>query len=647
MNRFTQWERVKRPNQFVSLNRNHPLFPYLRHAWIFRIGHDDLVTRIKSTITGELVPTLDGVQVGNSSNTIDSNQSPDYTELTVISRMRGASAPALTNFARPIDADTLFNFSWNNPDSAYNNSISIKYFGIWITAKFGTLTANKYHTLCGTVKSSSRLRAYTDGFLTTETALPGASTASATNITFGKNAGTGDLWNGIIDYVYIFNAELSPADIKSLTDNPYQLLAEDHRLSYVYAQNVTTGGAVTHATTGALTGQGSTLDGTAVHNVPHGSSGALTGQGSTVDGSASRTRVHANTGALEGQGTVVSGTAAHIAIHTSSGALTGQGSTVDGSASRTRVHANTGALEGQGTVVSGTAAHIAIHTSSGALTGQGSTVDGASDHVAAGGTHTTTGALTGQGAVIDGSAARIPNHQTSGTLTGQGSTLDGTAVHNVPHGSSGALTGQGSTIDGEAVHVLNHQTSGDLAGQGAVIDGSAARVAGAVSHDTSGDLIGIGSELSGVSQNGTIVSDTTQNSGGFVDFGTLRERRQTNKKQEEAQKPKQAPQKPVVESKPKLTPVISELLDKSAHDYVAKSNVIPLKKSNDDVKKSLAKQKRIEREKQLLKEREEIERQLKEQEEKELEAVRMLIAEYQLELQEQEDELILQFMLEL
>ena len=601
MNRFTQWERVKRPNQFVSLNRNHPLFPYLRHAWIFRIGHDDLVTRIKSTITGELVPTLDGVQVGNSSNTIDSNQSPDYTELTVISRMRGASAPALTNFARPIDADTLFNFSWNNPDSAYNNSISIKYFGIWITAKFGTLTANKYHTLCGTVKSSSRLRAYTDGFLTTETALPGASTASATNITFGKNAGTGDLWNGIIDYVYIFNAELSPADIKSLTDNPYQLLAEDHRLSYVYAQNVTTGGAVTHATTGALTGQGSTLDGTAVHNVPHGSSGALTGQGSTVDGSASRTRVHANTGALEGQGTVVSGTAAHIAIHTSSGALTGQGSTVDG----------------------------------------------ASDHVAAGGTHTTTGALTGQGAVIDGSAARIPNHQTSGTLTGQGSTLDGTAVHNVPHGSSGALTGQGSTIDGEAVHVLNHQTSGDLAGQGAVIDGSAARVAGAVSHDTSGDLIGIGSELSGVSQNGTIVSDTTQNSGGFVDFGTLRERRQTNKKQEEAQKPKQAPQKPVVESKPKLTPVISELLDKSAHDYVAKSNVIPLKKSNDDVKKSLAKQKRIEREKQLLKEREEIERQLKEQEEKELEAVRMLIAEYQLELQEQEDELILQFMLEL
>ena len=601
MNRFTQWERVKRPNQFVSLNRNHPLFPYLRHAWIFRIGHDDLVTRIKSTITGELVPTLDGVQVGNSSNTIDSNQSPDYTELTVISRMRGASAPALTNFARPIDADTLFNFSWNNPDSAYNNSISIKYFGIWITAKFGTLTANKYHTLCGTVKSSSRLRAYTDGFLTTETALPGASTASATNITFGKNAGTGDLWNGIIDYVYIFNAELSPADIKSLTDNPYQLLAEDHRLSYVYAQNVTTGGAVTHATTGALTGQGSTLDGTAVHNVPHGSSGALTGQGSTVDGSASRTRVHTNTGALEGQGTVVSGTAAHIAIHTSSGALTGQGSTVDG----------------------------------------------ASDHVAAGGTHTTTGALTGQGAVIDGSAARIPNHQTSGTLTGQGSTLDGTAVHNVPHGSSGALTGQGSTIDGEAVHVLNHQTSGDLAGQGAVIDGSAARVAGAVSHDTSGDLIGIGSELSGVSQNGTIVSDTTQNSGGFVDFGTLRERRQTNKKQEEAQKPKQAPQKPVVESKPKLTPVISELLDKSAHDYVAKSNVIPLKKSNDDVKKSLAKQKRIEREKQLLKEREEIERQLKEQEEKELEAVRMLIAEYQLELQEQEDELILQFMLEL
>ena len=147
---------------------------------------------------------------------------------------------------------------------------------------------------------------------------------------------------------------------------------------------VSAGGATTHDTTGALTGAGSVVAGTAAHIAKHATSGALTGPGASIAGASARTRAHPTSGALTGPGSVVDGTAAHVVpggTHDTSGALTGPGSSVVGSA-----------------------AHIAKHATSGVLVGPGAVVDGTAARVAAAVSHDTSGALVGPGAVVGGQA---------------------------------------------------------------------------------------------------------------------------------------------------------------------------------------------------------------------------------------------------
>ena len=90
----------------------------------------------------------------------------------------------------------------------------------------------------------------------------------------------------------------------------------------------------------------------------HATTGALTGPGSTVAGSAARTRAHPTSGTLTGPGAAVAGTAEHIAIPATSGVLTGPGATVAGTAARVAAavtHDTSGALVGPGAAVNGLA----------------------------------------------------------------------------------------------------------------------------------------------------------------------------------------------------------------------------------------------------------------------------------------------------
>ena len=168
--------------------------------------------------------------------------------------------------------------------------------------------------------------------------------------------------------------------------------------------------AVTHATTGALTGQGSTLAGAATRSRAYATSGALTGQGSEIVGSADRQDppafvTHDTTGALGGQGSSIVGAASNFTPHSTSGALTGQGSTVAGSAARTRVHPSSGVLSGPGSSVVGAASNFTPHSTSGALVGAGSVVDGSASRSSGAISHDTSGDLVGIGAVIDALAS--------------------------------------------------------------------------------------------------------------------------------------------------------------------------------------------------------------------------------------------------
>lgn len=88
----------------------------------------------------------------------------------------------------------------------------------------------------------------------------------------------------------------------------------------------------------------------------------------------------------------------------------------------------------------------------------------------------------------------VVDHATTGSLVGAGSTVSGASVHNKPHPSTGALTGQGSTVVGSAAHIAKHATSGVLTGQGSALSGTAAR---ARQHAATGVLTGAGSTVAG------------------------------------------------------------------------------------------------------------------------------------------------------
>lgn len=149
---------------------------------------------------------------------------------------------------------------------------------------------------------------------------------------------------------------------------------------------------------------------------------------------------HDTTGALSGQGASVVGTAAHVAVHATSGVLAGSGSSVVGASNRFRAFPTSGDLSGQGSSVSGSAARSSagLHDTSGALAGPGSSVSGTSAHIAV---HASSGVLQGAGSVVDGAATHNTSHATSGDLVGSGAQIIAIAVHSGSGAESGKTGG--------------------------------------------------------------------------------------------------------------------------------------------------------------------------------------------------------------
>lgn len=257
--------------------------------------------------------------------------------------------------------------------------------------------------------------------------------------------------------------------------------------------------SVTHATTGVLTGQIGSVNGTASRNIPHVTTGILAGQGSSITGSASNFTPHSTSGTLTGQGSTITGDADRepmVLPHTTEGVLVGQSSTVTGSATRFRAHTTTGSLTGQGSTIAGEADREALvipHVAEGTLVGQGSVVVGSSSRFRA---FSSTGVLNGVTSIIDGTATDFKQYDSSGSLVGQNSVITGDADHvSNTHESNGDLTGDGSLVSGSATRYKEFLSSGQLAGQGSSIVGYA-EVTQPI-HDATGDLVGQSSVIVG------------------------------------------------------------------------------------------------------------------------------------------------------
>ena len=185
----------------------------------------------------------------------------------------------------------------------------------------------------------------------------------------------------------------------------------------------------------------------------HATSGALTGPGSSVAGSAANFRAFATTGALTGQIGSVAGSASNFTVHSTSGVLAGQTATLVGAADHAAgfvTHTTSGVLAGQGSTVVGSTQHKALHTTTGALTGQIGSVVGASNRFRV---HPSTGVLTGQNAILVGSSSRTRTHLTTGVLISDSAIVIGSAAHVgafVTHDTTGILIGPGAIVTGEA-----------------------------------------------------------------------------------------------------------------------------------------------------------------------------------------------------
>lgn len=154
---------------------------------------------------------------------------------------------------------------------------------------------------------------------------------------------------------------LSPAEIKEISRNPWQIFKPVQRRIYF---DMGAGGGGEPAT--------------------HDTSGTITSSPAELSGAAERTRQHDTSAELAGAGSVVSATARRNVTLGSSGALSVGLAVVTASASHTAGHAE--------------------HSTSGTVAAPGASLSGSASRVPAPVTHDTSGDLGGMGAVIDGQA---------------------------------------------------------------------------------------------------------------------------------------------------------------------------------------------------------------------------------------------------
>ena len=302
-------------------------------------------------------------------------------------------------------------------DGSLNLRFNYSGGGVAKTVSVASLALNTWTHLCITWDTTANeMRAYVNGAQvgTTQTALTqGAGTL--VNYSIGN-----DVWNdyfvgGVAEFAQ-WSVAITAADIAALGKgiSPSQIRPASLK-DYIPILGVNSPENNLIRTASTITGTAAVLAHPAVfyphrrHIAQAVSSGAIT---------------HATSGTLTGQSSSIVGTSAHLAKHTTTGVLTGPGSTIAGTSVHQAKHTTSGVLTGPGAAIVGTSAHIAKHTTSGVLAGQIGSVAGSAAHVAK---HATSGVLTGQIGSIVGVAAR--SHACTGALIGASSIMVCSAAH--------------------------------------------------------------------------------------------------------------------------------------------------------------------------------------------------------------------------
>jgi WD40 repeat protein len=134
---------------------------------------------------------------------------------TIAVWVKGHSAPGNGRPSGPLHREKNFQISWDHGPAVDRGAAFLCVNRIWYRASFGPLAGGRWYHLAATF-DGEKLRAYTDGALTSTTDVPGVADAEEAPLVLGKHAVSRGFFAGVIDEARVYDRPLSARDIADL-----------------------------------------------------------------------------------------------------------------------------------------------------------------------------------------------------------------------------------------------------------------------------------------------------------------------------------------------------------------------------------------------------------------------------------------------
>ena len=220
----------KKPWPYQKVNTAHPLAKGLVGCFLFNersgnIANDSSRNLNTGTITGA---NWDGGTLkfnGTTTYVITPHNQFDKDIGTFISSFSHDVASSDATLRWLFDSDGTRHSIWRDTAGVTHriNSYVDGRGGIFNIPDYG---ANSWHHIAFMWnKHADTLNCYWDGVEIPETPLGSfATTALGTNLHLGARYTNNNLWNGAIEYIFLYNRELTGSEVQTLKINPYQML---------------------------------------------------------------------------------------------------------------------------------------------------------------------------------------------------------------------------------------------------------------------------------------------------------------------------------------------------------------------------------------------------------------------------------------
>ena len=144
---------------------------------------------------------------------VETNYTENLAKWTVCCWVTSPAAPAATAPTGPVHREKNYQIDWNHTNAVYQGAAAMSIGGVWPAAKFATLSGNTWYHLTATFDGTA-LKAYTNGVLSTSTAVAGVPDAETGTLKFGRHSTAAQFFAGTVDDVRVYSRALTLDEIK-------------------------------------------------------------------------------------------------------------------------------------------------------------------------------------------------------------------------------------------------------------------------------------------------------------------------------------------------------------------------------------------------------------------------------------------------